>query len=139
VRNPKNEKILEDFLKDSIHSYSEIIEHFKSKNVAKSTVNDLLKDDVDQNKVFKIDKNGNSFYRVNDFPLDIKVIFAFIDALPQDRFKTLMLSIKNDIIQFYPNLSLEKIVELKKIELEAKSTGNTFGLEMISKFKQQLT
>ena len=76
----KREKTLFNFLKDGPREYSEILEHLKRKKISKSTSNRLLNRNVEENRILRIEKGNRVFYRINDFPLNVKASLVLLDC-----------------------------------------------------------
>lgn len=134
----KNERLLLDILKEGRKQYSEIVDLLGKKQIKKRTANNLLKK-LDGKKIFRIEKDGNVFYRLNDFPREIQLFLAFIDSYPdKDGFKYLLTQIKNDVIRLYPKMTFQQILAFWQVNLKALSEGDASSMRIFQKFKEFL-
>jgi len=120
----EEERKLVDFLKDSPKLYSEIVKYFVNKGIVKDrrTVNKLLKESETKRLVYRVDVNGEVFYRLNTFPFKINFLIGLADETKNVH----LLEIKKEILKHYPNVSFEQMIEnyTKYLELtEPKNKG----------------
>ena len=120
----EEERKLVDFLKDSPKLYSEIVKYFVNKGIVKDrrTVNKLLKESETKRLVYRVDVNGEVFYRLNTFPFKINFLIGIADETKNVH----LLEIKKEILKHYPNVSFEQMIEnyTKYLELtEPKNKG----------------
>ena len=134
----KNERKLIDSLRDGTRQYTEIVDALKKNCVKERTANNLLNRLVEAKKIFRVEINGNVFYRLNDFPLEVRGILALIDALPDSPFKSLISSLKPNIITFYGKLTLSQIADLTEMEVKTQLAGDKLSRESFQKLKEAL-
>jgi hypothetical protein len=109
----KNERIIVELLKGGPKQYSEIVDAFprgKKGEKRKSTVNNLLKKMEAGNKIFQIEIEGKSFYRLDTFPLKIHAFFKLVDWSNWPE----LIKIKNDVLLHYPEIGFEKILRIHR-------------------------
>lgn len=142
----KEGRSLLDFLKSAggVLRYNEIVKAMKGQKVSKSTTNRLLNELSEKGLIFKIEKEGKTFYRLNDFPDDIKLILSATDVMAKESSKE-ELGIRNpfevlkqNILTLYPKMDMNKILDLTKAEVETEYEKDPFMQQIIAKFKKMM-
>ena len=72
-------------LKEGPRRYSEMWNHFKEKGGSKSTFNRLLNENEENLRIFRIKKGGAVFYRINDFPYNVKALLVLLDHIIKEK------------------------------------------------------
>ena len=106
----KNERALVEVLKESPKQYTEIIDVLKKKGVKRSTANNLLKKMQGKKTIFRVEINGNVFYKLNIFPDKIHFFFQLAEKLADVWHMPEWLEMKNEVIRYYPIESFERII-----------------------------
>lgn len=81
----KEERQLFSFLKEGPRTYSELCKYLQGKEISKSKTNRLLKKNVEENRIFRIEKEKNVFYKINDFPLNVNALLVFVNSAIKER------------------------------------------------------
>lgn len=81
----EDERELFSFLKDGPRTYSEICRKLETKGLSKSKSNRLLKKNVRENRIFRIEKGKNVFYKLNDFPVNVNTLVVFINSAIKEK------------------------------------------------------
>jgi hypothetical protein len=144
MQNPKflsgNERTLLEFLRNGPRQYSEIVAHLGTNKIAQRTANDLLNEMVDTRKLFRVERRGKTFYRLNDFPDELKVKLALIDTWQraQPEIKPLVDTLITNLALFYPKVKYEGIVKLTFVELSAQYQNDVITTDFINRIKEVL-
>jgi len=64
--------------------YNEVVKEMKGV-CSESTTNRLLNDLSDKGLIFRIEHDGKIFYRINDFPLNVKALLVLLDCAIKDK------------------------------------------------------
>jgi hypothetical protein len=94
--------------------------HLNKNGVKERTANNLLKD-MEGKEIFRVEIQGNVFYKLNIFPYKVLRFFSFIDYLKQseDWKKSIgyLYEVKNEVLRLYPAVSFEKILRKHREDL----------------------
>lgn len=108
-----NERLVIDYLMEHPRQYKEIITHLEKNGVKKRTANNLLKG-MEGKEIFRVEIDGNVFYKLNTLPYKVRRFFSFIDYLNQSKdwkeSMGLLYEIKNEVLRLYPSVSFERIL-----------------------------
>lgn len=134
----ENERTLSEFLKNGPRQYSEVVAHFKTKKVPKSTANNLLNEMVDTVKLFRVERSGKTFYRLNDFPDELKVKLALMGTwqLAQPEIKPFVDCLTTNLAVFYPKIKYEGIVKITCAELLAQYQNDALAIDFLNRIKE---
>ena len=76
-----NERALCEFLAESPKQHRQIVTFLESLKVSESTANTMLNRMTDNYQIFRIEREGAVFYRVNDFPVETQRLIAAFNIL----------------------------------------------------------
>ena len=119
--------------------YSEIVKEM-SDVCSESTTNRLLNRLTEKNHVFRVEQDNRVFYRLNDFPVEIKVKLVLLESFGNENpeLKEAVQLLKENIVRLYPNLPMENIIKFTMLELHAKYEKDVKHLKLIRKLKGML-
>ena len=94
----------------------------------------------------RIEHDGNIFYRINDFPLEVKALLSVLNSLKgigeteeeEKLVQVFVSALRRNIIMLYPKSRVEGIFELTVGELKAKFEDDTMMENIIRNIKNQL-
>jgi hypothetical protein len=128
--NTRNERTIIELLKDAPKQHTEILKAFsKEKKDQRSTVNKLLKKMETDHKIFKVNIDGKSFYRLDIFPFNTHLLFSIADQTGYQE----LLEVKRDILKHYPAVPIEKILDRHILLADPQHKGIIETLEMIKR------
>ena len=103
----ENERKIIDFLQECPKEYKEIVKLLKGKVIKdRRTINSILRNLESHRTIFRVEVNGQVFYRLNIFPDKILCFFTLAEGMGDET----LLRVKNDVLRFYPNKPFEKIL-----------------------------
>jgi len=79
------ERKLFRFLKEGPRRYSEICNHLSENKISKQTTNRLLNKNVKTNRILRVEKGSNVFYRINDFPFNVNALLVLLDCAIKEK------------------------------------------------------
>ena len=129
--NTENERVVLEFLKDGPKQYTEILNVFSKRQgeKKKSTLNKLLKKMQEDYKIFRVHINGKSFYKLDIFPFNAKLLFKIADKTKYPE----LLKAKEDILKHYPAVPIKKILERHILLTDPQKQGIIDTLNMIKR------
>ena len=110
-------------MKESPKPYSEIVKQLKKNKEIKvedrRTVNKLLNELEHKRQIFRVEIDGETFFKLNIFPVKAQCFFSWVDYWRQnDRTGTgasqILLDIKNEVLRNYPATPFEKIIKRRR-------------------------
>jgi hypothetical protein len=114
-------EILDLLEKEGPKLHNDIIKALKkrSKGFSESRLNDYLNGMVAKDRIFRIEKDGKIWYRINNFPPNIKGIIAILRTLEQHDPTTKSFTHKyiENLCLFHGKLPDENILKLTILEL----------------------
>lgn len=139
----KENRFLLNFLKSAGGPliYTEIVKELEKRKVcSRSKTNGLLNVLSEKGLVFRIEKGNNVFYRLNDFPEDVKVLLSGLDAMAkkEPEMEWMFEAWKKNILTLYPKMDMDKIADLTLFEVKAKYEKDSFMQNVIAKFKEMM-
>jgi hypothetical protein len=81
----EEERVLFSFLKDGPRKYSAIWRYLKENGTSQSTLNRLLNKNVEENRIFRIEKGNSVFYKLNDFPFNVNALLVLLDCAIKEK------------------------------------------------------
>jgi len=111
-----------------------------SEGFSERSLNRSLNKMVEKNWIFRIVREDKPWYRLNDFPWNVKAIILLLEVLEgrYPEIKGFAQKFKENLSLFHEKMPLEKVYDLSALDfyLDARIVNDPLSKELLKKLKQ---